>query len=58
MAITQFGFMGFIVLRHEYLGVQVTDRNIEAFIHFWRVIGFMMGIQDRFVSSLYIFFCS
>lgn len=48
MALTQFGFMGFITLRPDILGIQVSRKNFEAFIHFWRVIGCMIGIEDRF----------
>lgn len=44
MALTQFGFMGFITLRPDILGVQVSRKNFEAFIHFWRVIGNMIGM--------------
>lgn len=48
MALTQFGFMGYITLRPDILGIQVSRKNFEAFIHFWRVIGSMIGIEDRF----------
>lgn len=30
------------------LGVQLSKENIEALIHFWRVIGYMIGIDDQF----------
>lgn len=30
------------------LGVQVTRANHEALVHFWRVIGHMIGIQDEY----------
>lgn len=48
MALTQFGFMGFIVLSPEKLGVQVSQKDLEAFVHFWRVIGHLIGIQEQF----------
>lgn len=48
MALTQFGFMGYITLKPDILGIQVSRKNFEAFIHFWRVIGHMVGIEDRF----------
>lgn len=48
MALTQFGFMGFITLKPHILGVQVSRKNFEAFVHFWRVIGSLIGIEDRF----------
>ncbi|KAI4466658.1 ER-bound oxygenase [Holotrichia oblita] len=49
MALTQFGFMGFIVWKTEFVGVYGAEREeLEAFIHVWRVIGNIMGIEDRF----------
>lgn len=48
MALTQFGFMGYIVLVPQKLGIQVNRDDIEAFVHFWRVVGHMIGIQDKF----------
>lgn len=48
MAITQFGFLGFIITRPTLLGIQKTPEDLEAFVHFWRIIGYMIGIQDRF----------
>ena len=48
MALTQFGFMGYITIRPDILGIPVSRDNYEAFVHFWRVMGYMLGIQDRF----------
>ncbi|KFB44349.1 AGAP005178-PA-like protein [Anopheles sinensis] len=48
MAITQFGFIGYIIISHRKLGIQYGPGDWEAFVHFWRVIGYMMGIEDRF----------
>ncbi|RZF46592.1 hypothetical protein LSTR_LSTR002924 [Laodelphax striatellus] len=47
MAVTQFGFMGFPLLCAEKLGIQATHEDLEGFIHFWRVIGHLLGINDR-----------
>uniref|UniRef100_A0AAG5D4S5 ER-bound oxygenase mpaB/mpaB'/Rubber oxygenase catalytic domain-containing protein n=1 Tax=Anopheles atroparvus TaxID=41427 RepID=A0AAG5D4S5_ANOAO len=48
MAITQFGFVGYIIISHRKLGIQYGPGDWDAFVHFWRVIGYMMGIEDRF----------
>lgn len=48
MAITQFGFIGYILLKHDKVGMSRNHEDIEAFVHFWRVIGYMLGIEDRF----------
>lgn len=48
MACTQFGFMGFIIIRTERIGIHdATNEDLEAFIHFWRVIGYALGIEDK-----------
>uniref|UniRef100_A0A6E8VLK5 DUF2236 domain-containing protein n=1 Tax=Anopheles coluzzii TaxID=1518534 RepID=A0A6E8VLK5_ANOCL len=48
MAITQFGFIGYIIISHRKLGVQYDPKDMDAFVHMWRVIGHMMGIEERF----------
>lgn len=48
MAITQFLFMGFQVLMPLEFGVVGSEEQLEAFSHLWRVIGFMLGTDDRF----------
>lgn len=48
MALTQFGFMGFIVLKPHMLGIQLSSKDLEAFVHFWRVIGYIIGIKDEY----------
>lgn len=30
------------------MGIQVTRENFEAMVHFWRVIGHMLGIHDEY----------
>jgi len=49
MALTQFGFMGYQVVRSKQLGVYYsTEEEWKAFIHLWRVVGYILGIEDRF----------
>lgn len=48
MALTQFGFMGYIALVPHKLGIQMNRDDMEAFVHFWRVIGHMVGIHQKF----------
>lgn len=48
MAITQFLFMGFQLLMPEKFGIVGTQSDFEAFNHLWRVIGNMLGTEDRF----------
>lgn len=48
MALTQFGFMGFAVCRTKLVGIYGADeKDLEDFIHVWRVIGHVMGIEER-----------
>lgn len=48
VAITQFGFIGYIILKPKLLGIKRTDPDEAALIHFWRVLGYMLGMEDRF----------
>lgn len=47
MAITQYGFMGFVVLSQKETGIYCGRKEIEDFCHFWRVLGHILGIQDE-----------
>ncbi|XP_017761137.1 PREDICTED: uncharacterized protein LOC108551475 isoform X1 [Eufriesea mexicana] len=48
MAITQFGFIGFIFICPERVGlVYGTREEKEGFNHFWQVTGHLLGISDR-----------
>ncbi|XP_047114690.1 uncharacterized protein LOC124794985 [Schistocerca piceifrons] len=46
MAVTQFGFIGFTMVAPEKLGIERGGE--EGIVHFWRVIGYVMGMEDRF----------
>ena len=48
MAITQFLFMGMHVNQPYKLGIQGTTEQFSDFCHFWRLIGHLLGIHDRF----------
>ncbi|KAG8277221.1 hypothetical protein J6590_047091 [Homalodisca vitripennis] len=48
MALTQFGFMGFAVLRPKELGLTGSQEDLEGFLHFWRVIGHLLGIKEQY----------
>uniref|UniRef100_A0A182KG29 DUF2236 domain-containing protein n=1 Tax=Anopheles christyi TaxID=43041 RepID=A0A182KG29_9DIPT len=53
MALTTFGFMGFPLVRPHLLGIRYDNReDREAFVHFWAVIGFMLGVQDEYNMCL------
>ena len=48
MAFSQFGFMGYALARREKVGLyKVKDEDLRGFVHVWRVVGFVMGIEDR-----------
>ncbi|KAG5872672.1 hypothetical protein JTB14_012948 [Gonioctena quinquepunctata] len=49
MACTQFGFMGLGLIRSEMVGIHgETQERWKAFIHLWRVVGHILGIEERF----------
>lgn len=48
MAVTQFGFMGYMILRSKMIGIHINDeKELEGPVHFWRVIGYVIGIKDE-----------
>ena len=53
LSMTQFGFMGFALIKPHVLGIlhdKKEDR--EAFVHFWAVIASMLGVKDEFNMCL------
>lgn len=48
--ITQFAFVGFIVLHADKVGLieDFSRRDLDALLHFWRVIGYYLGASDKF----------
>ncbi|XP_016918871.2 uncharacterized protein LOC108002023 [Apis cerana] len=47
MAITQFGFIGYVFLVPEKLGMTNTEKYMLGFNHYWQVIGYLLGISNR-----------
>lgn len=47
-SLTLFAFMGFQVLVPEKFGIVGTREQFEDFCHFYRVIGYMLGLDDKF----------
>lgn len=47
MAITQFGFMGYVLLMPEKFGLTNEPNERKGFNHFWRVTGHVLGISDK-----------
>lgn len=45
MSLTLFSFIGFVMAKPEFF--RVTE-SFKSLIHFWRVLGFVLGIEDRF----------
>ncbi|KAK7602958.1 hypothetical protein V9T40_002957 [Parthenolecanium corni] len=48
LALTQYGFVGLAITRKEFFGIKGSPEELEGFLHFWRTIGYFMGIEDRF----------
>lgn len=48
LAATVTGFIGYAIVKPECFGLSsMTDEDCEALIHFWRVIGYLLGVHDR-----------
>ncbi|XP_067680749.1 uncharacterized protein [Haliotis asinina] len=48
MALVQCGFMGCIVLYPEYFGVPFHQQQIDDYVHFWKGMGYLLGISDKY----------
>ena len=53
MSMTNFGFMGYALVKPHLLGIKHdNDEDREAFVYFWAVVGFMLGVKDEFNMCL------
>lgn len=49
MSITQFGFVGLMVAYPNKFGAtSASEEELDGFIHVWRVLGYLLGIEDRY----------
>ncbi|KAI1302307.1 hypothetical protein HDE_02536 [Halotydeus destructor] len=48
MLITQFAFIGFAILKPEKFGISLTSEDFDCVIHYWRCIGYLLGMDDKF----------
>ncbi|XP_042891309.1 uncharacterized protein LOC122265903 isoform X1 [Penaeus japonicus] len=49
MSLTQYQFMGLVVAHPHKMGAgAATDEDLEGLIHFWRGLGWLLGIQDKY----------
>ncbi|XP_022914675.1 uncharacterized protein [Onthophagus taurus] len=49
MGSTAYGFFGLALAKQKEFGLSsASDEDLEALVHFWRVIGYMLGVDDRF----------
>lgn len=47
MVLTQFGFVGLLLLKKKDFSIKGTEEDEKGIVHFWRTIGYMLGIQDK-----------
>lgn len=51
MSMTQIAFYGIFLLYHKKLGASLaTDDDLECYVHLWRYLGYLLGIDDRYNS--------
>ena len=53
MVVTQWAFLGPALVHSRRLGMALCQEDLEALAHFWRVVGFLMGIEDRQGSNVW-----
>lgn len=48
LALTLYGFVGFSMLKPDKFGVrQLSEGDWDAYNYVWRVIGHMIGLEDK-----------
>ncbi|XP_034950839.1 uncharacterized protein [Chelonus insularis] len=47
MVLTQFGFIGYVLLNSKQLGFSNDPELLEGFVHLWRVVGYLLGIPNK-----------
>lgn len=48
MALVQLGFFSIILANGPRIGIHNAEReDLECVVHLWRVIGYVMGIEER-----------
>ncbi|XP_061174776.1 uncharacterized protein LOC133183901 [Saccostrea echinata] len=47
MSLVQAGFIGFIIMYPDRLGLRGSRSHLDDFVYFWRWIGFFSGIRDE-----------
>lgn len=53
MAITQWGFFGLFITKPQvFAAPRVTPGELAALVHMWAVLGYCLGIEDRFNWAL------
>ena len=48
MVLTQFAFIGILIKYPVQLGFHHIDDEMECLVHFWRYIGYALGIEDKY----------
>ncbi|KAH6924846.1 hypothetical protein HPB50_025723 [Hyalomma asiaticum] len=48
MAVTQFAFVGLVVLYPRQLGLFLSEPELECVLHFWRCVGYKLGMADSY----------
>ena len=53
MVVTQWAFCGLLALKWKELGISENSVDcLPGLVHFWRTIGYLMGIEDRLVTLI------
>lgn len=47
MVVTQWAFFGLVLTQGPQFGMKLTKEEEEGFVHFWKMVGFLLGIEDR-----------
>lgn len=48
MTMTQFTFIGWMICYSEDVGLHCDKEELECLLHFWRCIGYLLGMDDKY----------
>lgn len=52
LSMTQFAFVGIPVAFSDRIGITATDDELWAFNHLWAILGYLLGIDDKYNIAL------
>nr|XP_027223915.1 uncharacterized protein LOC113816100 [Penaeus vannamei] len=56
MVVTQWAFFGLVLTQGSQFGVRLTREEEDGLTHLWRIIGYLLGIEEKYILFFSLFF--